>query len=126
MIDVEIDTVQNSPNDTTHWAVAATVKNISSTKTLNGKIEVIEPKEYAGSVRSFSELLPGEERMVKVNLPMMVVKRPQEMTVNVTLDNGVSKNYTLKLDFTSANKVTDKIKIDGKFDFGEWNSTLLA
>ena len=126
MIDVTIDTAQVSIIDDRHWVVEATLKNISATKYLSGELKVTAPDEFAGAVRKFTELVPGETRLVKITLPPMIVKRPQEMTVDILLDNGVMRSFTEKLDFTSANKIVKKPVIDGKIDFGEWKSTLLS
>lgn len=126
MIDVTIDTAQVSIIDDRHWVVEATLKNISATKYLSGELKVTAPDEFAGAERKFTELVPGETRMVKITLPPMIVKRPQEMTVKLSLDNGVERSFTEKLDFTSANKIVKKPVIDGKIEFGEWKSTLLS
>ena len=125
VIDVKIDTAQFSQNNDRRWVVEVNVENISATKTLYGKVALTEPIEYSAE-RSFSEILPGEIRTIKINLPEMVVKRPQEMTVKVIIDNGVEKIFTQKLDFTAAKKVQKKPIIDGKIDKNEWDSTLLA
>ncbi len=125
MLDVTVDTAQFSANNDRRWVVDVAVKNISATKTLYGKVVLTEPTEYANE-KSFSELLPGETRLVKINLPEMVVKRPQQMTMKIELDNGYEKLISQKLDFTSAKKVQKKPVIDGKADKNEWNSTLLA
>ena len=125
MLDVKIDTAQFSQNNDRRWVVEVDVKNISATKTLYGKVLLTEPAAYA-SEKTFSELLPGEVRTVKINLPEMVVKRPQEMSLKVVLDNGVEKSFKQKLDFTAAKKVQKKPVIDGKVSKGEWESTLLA
>ena len=126
MIDVKIDTAQVSPVDDRHWVVEATLTNISSTKYLSGELRVSSPTEFSGSTRTFTELVPGETRLIKIKLPSMVIKRPQEMTVDLLLDNGIERSFTAKLDFTSANRVIQKPVIDGKLDFGEWKSTLLS
>ncbi len=125
MIQVSMDASQISKNNDRRWVVDVDIKNLSATKTLSGTVSILEPAEFQGK-RSFSELLPGDTRTVKINLPEMVVKRPQQMVINVELDNGVVKELNQKLDFTSAKKVQQKPTIDGKIDKGEWNSTLLA
>lgn len=125
-LSVRINTAQFSSGNDRHWVVNVYLSNISATKILYGKVMVTEPDEYMGLERSFSELLPGEERLVKINLPEMVVKRPQQLTIVVTLTNGTEKVITQKLDFTSANKALKKPVIDGTIDKDEWDSTLLA
>ncbi len=125
MISVSLDTAQISKNNDRRWVVDVNVKNLSATKTLYGNVSLNEPTEFK-SARRFSELRPGETRVVKLNLPEMVVKRPQQMSVMVELDNGIEKVINQKLDFTSAKKVQKKPNIDGKIQKDEWNSTLLA
>lgn len=125
MLDVKIDTAQFSQNNDRRWVVNVYLKNISATKNFYGKVVLAEPIEYADEI-SFSEVLPGEERLIKINLPEMVVKRPQQLKLNVALDNGFEKTIAQKLDFTSAKKVQKKPVIDGRVDKDEWNSTLLA
>ena len=125
MIDVNIDTAQFKQNNDRRWVVNVNLKNISATKKLYGKITLTEPLEYANEV-SFSEVIPGETRLIKINLPEMIVKRPQQLKLKVLLDNGFEKTIAQKLDFTSAKKVQKKPVIDGKIDKDEWDSTLLA
>lgn len=125
-LNVRINTAQFSNNNDRRWVVNVYLTNISATKILYGQVTVTEPDEYAGSGRSFAELMPGEERLIKINLPEMVVKRPQQLTVKIRLTNGTEKIITQKLDFTSANKAVKKPVIDGKIDKDEWTSTLLA
>ena len=126
MLDVTIDTAQVSVLDDSRWVVEATLKNISATKDLSGELTVTAPEEFAGSKRRFTELVPGETRLVKIILPQIVVKRPQEMELKLLLNNGIEKSIAKTLDFTTANKAVSKPVIDGKLSFNEWNSTLLA
>ena len=125
MINVSLDTSQISKNNDRRWVVDVNVKNMSATKALFGKVSLLEPAEFK-SERKFFEVMPDETRTVKINLPEMVVKRPQQMTIMVQLDNGDEKLISQKLDFTSAKKIAEKPVIDGKIGRNEWNSTLLA
>jgi len=125
MLDIRLDTAQFSKNNDRRWVVNVYLKNISATKKLYGRVTLTEPIEYAEEV-SFSEVLPGEERLIKINLPEMVVKRPQQLKMKVVLDNGFERTIAQKLDFTSAKKVQKNPVIDGRVDKDEWDSTLLA
>lgn len=126
MVDLKLNTAQVSPIDNRHWVVEATMNNISATKYLSGELKITEPQEFAGSHRSFTELAPGETRMLKIVLPPMLIKRPNQMTVELKLDNGVERSFTENLDFTSADKAEKKPVIDGKIEFGEWTGAILA
>ena len=125
LLDVSLSTAQVSQTNDRRWAVRVNVTNRSATQTLYGTVSLLEPSEFV-SERSFSELLPGETRTVVINLPEMVVKRPQQMKFRVSLDNGVETVINQKLDFTAARKVGKKPVIDGKIGKDEWNSTLLS
>ncbi len=126
ILSVEIDTSAASNRDTLRWTVNVTMKNLSRTKNISGECKILEPVEWTSKSRTFTDVLPNEERMVKINLPAMVLKRPQDLKIEVTLDSGIVKTYEQSLDFTTAEYADVKPVIDGKVSKGEWTGAVLC
>lgn len=125
---IKIDFVcqQESEENDKRWTVVTKVKNVSQYLPVSGKCYISQPPEYAQEIRKFTNLAPGTERQINLNMPEMLVKRPVELAVAVELDNGEKFEQTIKLDFTTALYTEEKPVIDGVKSKTElWNETAL-
>ena len=125
---IKIDFVcqQESEENDKRWIVAVNFKNVSQYLPVSGKCYISQPTEYAQEIRKFTNLAPGTERQINLNMPEMLVKRPVELAVAVELDNGERFENVTKLDFTTALYTEEKPVIDGvKSETELWNETAL-
>lgn len=121
---INFDCKQQDEKNDRRWVAATTIENISQRVPISGKCYISQPAEYAQEVRRFSNIAPGAVRHINLNLPEMVVKRPEYLTITVELDNGEKFEETIKLDFTTALYTEEKPIIDGVKSKTElWNKT---
>lgn len=126
MLDIKMQTLQPNKNDSLHWVTELTITNISNENQISGKCKIVKPDKFKSRERTFTNLAPGDTITIRLNIPEMLVKRPETITVEVETSNGEVTTISSNLDFTSANFADKKPKIDGVARAGEWNSPLLG
>lgn len=119
---ITTDTKQMFDSSTNRWQAVVTMKNLAYTAHLNGSISLTAPEDYAKSANSVNvvDLRPKEERTFYINLPEMVKKRTQDITISASLDNGFSEEYKTTVDFTTAFYAQNKPTLDGNIEDSEW------
>lgn len=106
----------------THWRVRVKLKNMCSQNILDGVVRVTAPEDETAFIapREFTNLKPGEERTILLNLPERVVKRTFNFAVTVELANGIHCDFEQVLNFGNAVYAYEKPVIDGIVSNGEW------
>ena len=126
MLDVKMQTFQVSDLDSSHWAVKLHLKNISNENEISGVCRIISPEKFKSKDRRFTELAPGETIILQLNLPELIIKRPEKLAVEIELSNGQKTVVEENLDFTTAKYADKKPKLDGREFPGEWNTALVG
>lgn len=126
-IDFSYTTSQVGEESDRRWCVYVNVTNLSDKNKIAGKCYVTAPEKFKGAQTEFKCIDPREERMLKLNLPELVDKLPEEISVTVELSGGEKFVKNQKLDFTTAAFAEKKPKIDGIYEKDLWSkATLLA
>ena len=125
-IKATVEVVKASEYDDTHWQAVLTMTNVSNMKYYGGECAIVSPMRYVNSVRRFSSLGPNETRIIKLNIPELIDKRPEDMVCEIRLNNGVTQEVKHKVDFTTAEYANIVPTLDGKIDTGEWPGSILC
>ncbi len=125
-LSAKIEIVKASENDDARWQAVVQLTNISNTNHYSGEIKMKEPERFVGAARKFSDIAPGETAVLKVNIPELVYKRPENMICDITLNNGTVITVSQKVDFTTAEYAAIKPTLDGKISSGEWHGSILC
>lgn len=98
------------------------ITNQSNISNISGKVSLKEPEYIArrtGDLK-FLELKPHEMQTFVFNLPSMIKKRTEELSVDIKLDSGYEETVTKTFGFKNASYAIKKPVIDGKIDASEW------
>lgn len=126
MLDVKMQTLQPNENDSLHWVAELKITNISNENSVSGRCRISSPEKFKSRYRTFTDLSPGDSIVIRLNIPEMLIKRPETITVDVETSDGEITRISNNLDFTSAAYAKEKPKIDGVAKPGEWNTPLLG
>lgn len=118
----EMTTERVFENNAYRWQAAVKLTNQAYTAHLNGEIELTAPDNYAKNANKvkFVDLRPKEERTFYINLPEIVKKRTQNISIQAALDTGYSEVYETTIDFTTAYYANTKPTLDGNISADEW------
>lgn len=125
-LSAKIEIAKASYSDDTRWQAVAHLTNISNANHYSGEIKIKEPERFVGGTRRFSDIAPGETVTLKVNIPELVYKRPEDMVCEITLNNGSVMTVSQKVDFTTAEYAAIKPTLDGIISPGEWQGSILC
>lgn len=125
-IDIKVEILPYNSKSENHWQIVVDLTN-STPDALSGKFEIYKPeviKTIAGGEVSFENLMPGETKQIKINVPLsMNFVKGEDFDAQVTLSDGriIPLQNDKKLYFTAIPKTDNPPTLDGKIEEGEWD-----
>lgn len=104
------------------WNCNVKIKNHTSTRMLNGKVVFEAPGFLKGRSYEFSDLLMGEECMLKIGMPENMGDVKQEVKGKICLDSGEEYKFHETIYFTNFVEAVAEPVIDGVLKPGEWQT----
>lgn len=110
------------PKTLNNWQGRVRIGNVSDTKVLRGKFEIVSPENLKPKAPVEVSFIPtGKSAEITFDLPEIVQKKIYTVEYKLSLDSGEILPGKIKVDTTCADYAKNKPVIDGKMDKDEWN-----
>lgn len=115
---------QVSGSDVNRWQIAVDITNNRNSTSVNGRIQLNEPKELVGNMATIyvTDLKPQETRTYRMFMPEVVTKEMRDFSMDTILSTGETFNITNKMFFTVVPYADgERPVIDGNVSPGEYS-----
>ena len=116
---------KRSDDNDKRWKITAEVTNLSNTYSITGDCYIKSPSHFAIERKHFTNIYPNETRKIVLNVPEIILKRPELVYLEVELDGNEKYSISSPLDFTEAKQATVAPVVDGIASPGEYDDAIL-